>query len=150
MSILPHYCHSFRTTVIPSEFLSSLIAPVPSHTWRARKLAGRAGHICKCYMIYTLELSWQMVAIFLIPSDNIAFLSLHILHTWQDMYPSCNPLRFQLNEDTLQGLCRSNAHRQYLWFLWFWEVRLGHIYKWFQWRPISWALKKKWELSQKS
>ena len=79
MSFLPHYCHSFRITAIPSGFLSflpdflsflpyqchsfrilsflpnyynfkyfsSLIAPVPSHTRRARKMATGGGHICE-------------------------------------------------------------------------------------------------------
>ena len=36
-SFLPNYCHF--------KYLSSLIAPIPSHTQRARKLAGRVGHI---------------------------------------------------------------------------------------------------------
>ena len=60
MSFLPHYCHSFRITVIPSElwsflpnychftYFSAWIAPVPSHTPRARKMAtGGHGHICE-------------------------------------------------------------------------------------------------------
>ena len=59
LSFLPYYCHSFRIIVIPSELLSflpnyynfkyfsSLIAPVPSHTQRARKMATGGGHICE-------------------------------------------------------------------------------------------------------
>ena len=65
LSFLPYYCHSFRISVIPSEYchsfliitiskyLSSWIAPVLSHTRRARKMATRGGHICefkiKCF-----------------------------------------------------------------------------------------------------
>ena len=54
------YCHSFHINVIPSQYyhslkiipisnmyMSFLIAPVPSHTRRVRKLVGRAGHICE-------------------------------------------------------------------------------------------------------
>ena len=62
LSFLPDYCHSFRIIVIPSvlvsflsnywhfTYLSSWIAPVPSHTWRVRKLAGRASHICEYFL----------------------------------------------------------------------------------------------------
>ena len=57
LSFLPDYCHSFHISVIPSEYchsfrilsflpnyyhfkyLSSWIAPVPSHTRKARKMA---------------------------------------------------------------------------------------------------------------
>ena len=56
LSFLPHYCHSFRIFVIPSilvsflpnycylKYLSSSIAPVPSHTQRVRKMATGGGH----------------------------------------------------------------------------------------------------------
>ena len=40
MTFLPYYCHSFQIIVISNTYLSSLIAPIPSHTRRARKLAG--------------------------------------------------------------------------------------------------------------
>ena len=75
LSFLPYYCHSFRITVIPSvllsflpdychsfrilsflpnyyhfKYLSSWIAPVPSHTRRARKMATGGGHICKYFL----------------------------------------------------------------------------------------------------
>ena len=57
LSFLPDYCHSFQIIVIPSglvsfllnyyHFMSSCIAPVPSHTLRARKMATGGGHICE-------------------------------------------------------------------------------------------------------
>ena len=64
LSFLPDYCHSFNISVIPSEllsflpnyyhfkYLSSWIAPVPSHTRRTRKVATGGGHICE------YEINW--------------------------------------------------------------------------------------------
>ena len=64
LSFLPDYCHSFHVSVIPSEllsflpnyynfkYLSSWIAPVPSHTRRARKMATGGGHICEYLLKY--------------------------------------------------------------------------------------------------
>ena len=59
LSFLPDYCHSFQIIVIPSglvsilpnyyhfKYLSSWIAPVPSHIQRARKMATIGDHKCE-------------------------------------------------------------------------------------------------------
>ena len=63
LTFLLDYCHSFHISVIPSElmsflpnychfkYFSSWIAPVPSHSQRARKMATGGGHICECILI---------------------------------------------------------------------------------------------------
>ena len=71
LSFLPYYCHSFHIIVTPSEllsfllnychfkYLSSWISPIPSHTRRVRKLAGRAGHIFELIIVLHLYLELQ-------------------------------------------------------------------------------------------
>ena len=78
LSFLPYYCHSFRISVIPSKYchsfliitiskyLSSWIAPVLSHTRRARKMATGGGHICECIVnfpkfIETISIFWSLI-----------------------------------------------------------------------------------------
>ena len=60
MSFLPHYCHSFRTTVIPSGFLSFLpdfchsfqISVIPSKLCHSLIAAYNSRHGEKCFPSY--------------------------------------------------------------------------------------------------
>ena len=51
LTSLPYYCHSFRIIVIPN-FVIQTSFHNTSHTWRVRKLAGRAGNICECSIMF--------------------------------------------------------------------------------------------------